>query len=306
MLRIKGVPEKFIKDEVEHTLVNVGIPEKRDSYPDQMSGGQRRKLSLGIALIGGSKVVFLDEPTSGMDPESRKATQTMIEREKKNRCIILTTHFMDEADKLGDRIAVMADGKVKCCGSPLFLKRQYGVGYTFVVSLDIDVQNVADVKKRINSIVTEGISGAEMLADAGAEITFRLPFEETESFPAVFQKLDQFKDALSINTYGISVTTLEEVFLKIGQMAEIEYNQEHPNSPKDDEKVADSAGNELTRQESQFPQPTFQLEEMSAFGTVSLVIILHFTWILVVSYSLTFVVTPFSWRQCLCYSLETL
>ena len=107
-------------------------------------------------------MVFLDEPTSGMDPESRKATQDMIAREKENRCIILTTHFMDEADKLGDRIAVMADGKVKCCGSSLFLKRKYGVGYTFVVSLNISVEDVAQVKKTIDGIVKGGVSGAEV------------------------------------------------------------------------------------------------------------------------------------------------
>jgi len=267
--RIKGVPEQFIKNEVERTMMNVGITDKRHSFPHQMSGGQKRKLSLGIALIGGSKVVFLDEPTSGMDPESRKATQNMIAREKESRCIILTTHFMDEADKLGDRIAVMADGQVKCCGSSLFLKRQYGVGYTFVVSLEIDVQNVADTKRRINSIVIDGVAGAEVVASAGAEITYRLPFEETESFPAVFEKLDQFKEALSINTYGISVTTLEEVFLKIGHQAEVEYNAEHQRksiekTTPDEEKYVDLAGDDPTK--NPFPQPSFQLEEMSSIS----------------------------------------
>merc|ERR1712154_243579 len=105
------------------------------------------------ALIGGSKIVFLDEPTSGMDPQSRRITWNMIAKEKKSRCIILTTHFMDEADILGDRVAVMADGQVKCCGSPLFLKRQYGVGFPFTVSLNIDVDVSQHVKEQIDEII---------------------------------------------------------------------------------------------------------------------------------------------------------
>merc|ERR1712087_627085 len=76
--RLKGVPEQYIKNEVRRTLIQVGIMEKKGSFPHQMSGGQRRKLSLGIALIGGSKIVFLDEPTSGMDPQSRRVTWNMI------------------------------------------------------------------------------------------------------------------------------------------------------------------------------------------------------------------------------------
>ena len=127
--RLKGVPKEFVKREAERTLESVGIMERADHFPNDMSGGQKRKLSLGIALIGGSKVVFLDEPTSGMDPESRHEMWGMIAREKEKRCIILTTHYMDEADHLGDRIAIMSDGLVRCCGSPLFLKRSYGLSF---------------------------------------------------------------------------------------------------------------------------------------------------------------------------------
>eukprot|EP01084_Bolivina_argentea_P272041 463085_1 len=80
--RLKGVPEQYIVNEVLRTLISVGIMDKRNSFPDQMSGGQKRKLSLGIALIGGSKIVFLDEPTSGMDPQSRRVTWNMIAKKK--------------------------------------------------------------------------------------------------------------------------------------------------------------------------------------------------------------------------------
>eukprot|EP00488_Nonionellina_sp_1-RS-2012_P000732 TRINITY_DN1199_c0_g1_i1.p1 TRINITY_DN1199_c0_g1~~TRINITY_DN1199_c0_g1_i1.p1 ORF type:complete len:146 (+),score=34.61 TRINITY_DN1199_c0_g1_i1:165-602(+) len=101
-------------------------------FPPTMSGGERRRLSLAIALIGGSQIVFLDEPTSGIDPENRRKMWDIIEQEKKKRCIILTTHYMDEADTLGDRIAIMSSGQIECCGSALYLKRLYGVGYSFM------------------------------------------------------------------------------------------------------------------------------------------------------------------------------
>lgn len=69
---------------------------------------------------------MLDEPTSGMDPSARRATWDLLQGEKRGRTILLTTHFMDEADLLGDRIAIMAGGELQCYGSPLFLKTKYG------------------------------------------------------------------------------------------------------------------------------------------------------------------------------------
>ena len=99
-----------------------------------LSGGQKRKLSVAIALMGDSELVLLDEPTSGMDLTARRELWNMLKDEKQNRVIILTTHFMDEADILGDRIAIMADGRLVCLGSPLFLKNKFGVGYRLTIS----------------------------------------------------------------------------------------------------------------------------------------------------------------------------
>ncbi|CAN0419265.1 unnamed protein product, partial [Hapterophycus canaliculatus] len=109
-------------------LNDVGLTEKENELTSTLSGGQKRKLSVGIALIGGSKVVFLDEPTSGMDPHSRRFTWDLIRKNREGRVIVLTTHFMDEADLLGDRVAIMADGALRCCGSSIFLKNHFGVG----------------------------------------------------------------------------------------------------------------------------------------------------------------------------------
>ena len=85
-------------------------------------------------MIGNSKVVILDEPSSGMDSETRRRLWRMLKKNKQGKIIVLTTHFMDEADILGDRIAIMAEGKVECTGSSLFLKKRYGVGYNLVIA----------------------------------------------------------------------------------------------------------------------------------------------------------------------------
>ena len=73
-----------------------------------------------------AKVVILDEPTSGLDPEARRQTWDLLKKYKSGRTIMLTTHNMEEADYLGDRIAIMVDGTLRCCGSPMYLKRKYG------------------------------------------------------------------------------------------------------------------------------------------------------------------------------------
>jgi len=79
---------------------------------------------LSLALCG--QIIILDEPTSGMDPEARRQTWDILQSQRAGRTMILSTHFMEEADLLGDRIAIMADGQLQCCGSSVFLKNMYG------------------------------------------------------------------------------------------------------------------------------------------------------------------------------------
>ncbi len=88
---------------------------------------------MAIALIGNSKLVVLDEPTAGMDLSARRKLWNMLKKYKQGRIIILTTHYMDEADILGDRIGIMNEGELVCLGSPLFLKNRFGTGYTLTV-----------------------------------------------------------------------------------------------------------------------------------------------------------------------------
>jgi ABC-type multidrug transport system ATPase subunit len=128
----KNVPHAEIPAAVDEMIARVGLKEKACVKSSMLSGGQKRKLSVGIALIGDSKTVILDEPSSGMDPYSRRSMWDLLQEAKAGRVVMLTTHFMDEADILGDRIAIMGDGKLRCVGSSLFLKREYLLRGTLV------------------------------------------------------------------------------------------------------------------------------------------------------------------------------
>ncbi|KAJ7976760.1 ABC transporter A family member 1 [Quillaja saponaria] len=221
---LKGVKEDSLEGVVTDMVDEVGLADKTNTFVRALSGGMKRKLSLGIALIGNSKVVVLDEPTSGMDPYSMRLTWQLIKKIKKGRIILLTTHSMDEADELGDRIAIMANGSLKCCGSSLFLKHHYGVGYTLTLVKSAPTACAAA------DIVYRHVPSATCVSEVGTEICFKLPLASSSSFESMFREIESCmrksvsnletsgsskKYCLGIESYGISVTTLEEVFLRV-------------------------------------------------------------------------------------------
>uniref|UniRef100_A0A3B5M6X4 ABC transporter domain-containing protein n=1 Tax=Xiphophorus couchianus TaxID=32473 RepID=A0A3B5M6X4_9TELE len=127
--RLKGLSEEQVSAEIEHILQDTGLPHKRRSRTSTLSGGMQRKLSVALAFVGGAKVVILDEPTAGVDPYARRGIWDLLLKYRQGRTIILSTHHMDEADILGDRIAIISHGKLCCVGSSLYLKTQLGTGY---------------------------------------------------------------------------------------------------------------------------------------------------------------------------------
>jgi ATP-binding cassette subfamily A (ABC1) protein 3 len=207
----KGVPNNKIEKEVHKMLLDIGLIQQQDQLAKTLSGGQKRKLSVAIALIGDSKIVMLDEPTSGMDTTSRRKLWDMLKRNKQGRIIILTTHYMDEADILGDRIAIMAEGRVQCTGSSLFLKNRYGVGYNLVISKKSRGPNQA-----IDRFIQNNIKDSKKLQEVSSEVQYQLPTSSSGQFKEFFKLFDQNLDVLGINSYGVGITTLEEVFLQIG------------------------------------------------------------------------------------------
>uniref|UniRef100_A0A672ZSW2 ABC transporter domain-containing protein n=1 Tax=Sphaeramia orbicularis TaxID=375764 RepID=A0A672ZSW2_9TELE len=213
--QLKGYSKDKIPDEVDRIIRILNLEDKQRARSKTLSGGMKRKLSIGIALIGDSKVVMLDEPTSGMDPSARRATWDLLQGEKRGRTILLTTHFMDEADLLGDRIAIMAGGELQCCGSPLFLKNKYGAGYHMVIVKDA-LCNVSEISRLVHMYVPN----ATLESSAGAELSYILPKESTSRFELLFAELEMNREELGIASYGASVTTMEEVFLRVGKLVD--------------------------------------------------------------------------------------
>ncbi|KAM9962595.1 hypothetical protein ACTFIR_005509 [Dictyostelium discoideum] len=218
---LKGVSPSEIQREAEKMAVEVDLGEKIHSQAGSLSGGQKRKLCLGIAFIGRSDVIFLDEVSSGMDPLSRRVVWDFLLKYKKGRTIILTTHYLEEADYLGDRIAIISHGKLRCDGSSLYLKNKFGCGYLLTCSKILASMNNFNVQQ-VTEFIHNYIPEATILSNAGTELSYRLPTASLPHFAQFFREFDDRLQSFGLLTYGISVTTLEEVFLSLGREAALE------------------------------------------------------------------------------------
>ncbi|CAL1285567.1 unnamed protein product [Larinioides sclopetarius] len=210
-----------LAEEMDKMIQDLNLPLKRHSKVSVLSGGMKRKLSVAIAFVGGSRVVILDEPTAGVDPYSRRAIWELILKYKSGRTILLSTHHMDEADVLGDRIAIICNGQLRCCGTPLFLKNNLGDGYHLYIvkkEAETDLEKV-NIRNIVSSFITKYISSAYLASENKRELHYVLPISELRkgNFEKLFSALESNMAELGIANYGIKNTTLEEVFLKVAE-----------------------------------------------------------------------------------------
>ncbi|KAM4813631.1 LOW QUALITY PROTEIN: ATP-binding cassette sub-family A member 17-like [Urocitellus parryii] len=210
--QLKGLSQQKCPEEVKQMLHILNLEDKHNARSKFLSGGMKHKLSIGIALIVGSKVLMLDEPTSGMDAISRRAIWDLLQQQKSDRTILLTTHFMDEADLLGDRIAIMAKGELQCCGSSLFLKQKYGAGYYMTL--------LRNPYCDILFLIYHHIPNAVLESSIREELIFILPKESIHRFESLFTDVEMKQTELGITSFGASVTTMEEVFIRVCMMAD--------------------------------------------------------------------------------------
>ena len=265
----KGYTSDDIDSEINKTIHDFELDKIQNIIAKNLSAGQRRKLSIAISLIGGSKVIFLDEPSSGMDITSRRNLWDILKRQSEQKIIILTTHYMEEASVLGKRIGIINAGKMKCIGTPLFLIERFGK----YMSLNINKEPDADNEKIVDFIKQRAVNlEYEILSE---EIMFRIPKENysmtndeylllTENsdkgshkideeatqmskknnntdkgnlfdLTKFFEDLDNNLNILRIKSYSVSMPTLEDVFLNV---AAEDTKLENQNMTKDHRKFS--------------------------------------------------------------------
>ncbi|KAJ3652605.1 hypothetical protein Zmor_018556 [Zophobas morio] len=197
-------------EDVKNMLLELGIYEQANTMVNSLSGGMKRKLCLGMALIGNPEILILDEPTSGMDPESRRKIWNLLLEYRKTKTILITTHFMEEADVLGDRIAIMADGRLQCYDTPSNLKTKYNTGYRLNLLLDSNAD-----KSEIEKTVKAHFPDVRKIRQSEDSVVYLLPLKQ-EEFAGGISALEKNQNTLGIQSISMDLTTINDVFLKVG------------------------------------------------------------------------------------------
>lgn len=153
---LKGIPIEKAQKDIKKYLKALDLDYSMYLMGKELSQILKRKLCVALAFCGASEVIILDEPTAGLGLKAKKSVWDLIQQEKKRRTIILATKFVDEADIIGDRIAILAKGEVKCYASSAYLKRTVGTGYELVCCIRI-VMNSTDLVLCIYRLVRKGL-----------------------------------------------------------------------------------------------------------------------------------------------------
>ena len=258
---IKGMKSEE-QEEIDQWLREVGLYEKKNFIVDELSGGQKRKLCIGLAFIGNPKYVFLDEPTTGLDPLSRRKIWSLLQEKKKDRVIFITTHYMDEADIIADRKLILNKGVIRCLGSSVYLKSHFHMKYSLEVEMAGDPKvmdgiikhyipeaeyynnktNINDTQATDKNRNTEKVSDDRNNSNDVTVIhvnpsssgqspkyhcyIWKLPISSSSVFPKFFDCLENEKVNGSIHDFSINAPILEELFVRLERENEDKENKE--------------------------------------------------------------------------------
>ena len=214
--RLRGLPEEEIPGVVAALLQDLDFAVHADKPCGTYSGGNKRKLSTAIALVGDPDVVFLDEPTTGMDPTTRRYLWGVLIRVlQQGRSIVLTSHSMEECEALCTRLAIMVDGKFRCIGPPQHLKHRFGDGIQLMTRLAASATQ-ADADKLVSEILA-AFPGARTLERHGPMAVHHIP--PGVPWSAVFEFIAALGSRLPLEDYSCSQPSLEQIFLQMASGA---------------------------------------------------------------------------------------
>jgi len=212
-------------ESIDAWLKEIDLVGKKDYQVQKMSGGQKRKLCIGLALIGNPKYVFLDEPTTGLDPLSRRKIWNLLLKVKKNRVIFITTHYMDEADIIADRKLILNKGSIRCLGSSIYLKNHFQMKY----NLEVETTQPEEIGKIIQWHVPEAIffnnkTELENTDSAGANTyTWKLPIHASSLFSNLLKNLENERGE-RLKNFSLNAPMLEELFVNLENEMEMKRN----------------------------------------------------------------------------------
>ena len=191
---------------VEEVLDVVELGEKRDAWVEKLSGGQRQRLAIACALVGAPDILFLDEPTTGLDPQSRRQLWEIVATFKRGGgTVVLTTHYMEEAERLCDRVAVMDHGKVIALGSPRELIASLGADHVVEFAL-------ADGAEPPPEAVLAALAGVKAARRDGPRFSLTVT-EAHRAVPALMLELE--RRGVAMTELVTHHATLEDLFLSL-------------------------------------------------------------------------------------------
>ena len=194
--------------EPDDVIARVSLESKASAFIEQLSGGQQQRLAVAIALVGDPEILFLDEPTTGLDPQSRRQLWEVIrDLRDRGRTVVLTTHYMDEAERLCDRVAIIDQGKIIAQGSPAELIARLGGDH--IVEFALEVAGAAEAQDADSFRGLDSVLAARVEND-GYSLTVAEPHR---AIPALLDELDrQQRPLIRLTTRHVS---LEDVFVSL-------------------------------------------------------------------------------------------
>jgi ABC-type multidrug transport system ATPase subunit len=220
---MKGVAPKETRAVAEAVAKFVGLDSELAKKASALSGGMRRRMTFAIALIGAPDMLALDEITAGVDPATKRLIFRAVQSAKASRGVLITTHDLDEASAISDRIAIMQAGTLRCLGSLAHLKARFGLHYKVEIqphsalSLSSAGQPDDGFVAAADVALTAAAAAATLVDVAAATGTRKYSLPPTADVPALFQALLDAKAAGAIQSFSVSFATLRDLFLAIAR-----------------------------------------------------------------------------------------
>jgi ABC-2 type transport system ATP-binding protein len=202
------VPKKLLKQRVDKLLKDLLLTDKADTVVIKLSGGMKRRLNLALALVHEPEIVVLDEPSEGLDPQSKRVLWNYIKslRDDEGKTVILTTHLMDEADKLSDRVAIIDHGQLIKLDTTENLKKEIGEG---------DVVEMKLSKPQMNKEVIKSLKSIQQIIsvlEVDGVINLRA-MDAVGKLPQIMEKVES--TGVQISDLNVRQNTLEDVFIEL-------------------------------------------------------------------------------------------